>query len=66
MFFAHAQDVKGGAGQYFIPRPLIQAMVEVMQPDVQGCTNVAEGRTPGATKPADTVADPACGFGAFC
>ena len=30
----NAQDVKGGAGQYFTPRPLIQAMVEVMQPDV--------------------------------
>ena len=42
----NAQDVKGGAGQYFTPRPLIQAMVEVMQP-----------------KPADTVADPACGTG---
>ena len=41
----NAQDVKGGAGQYFTPRPLIQAIVEVMQP-----------------KPADTVADPACGY----
>jgi type I restriction enzyme M protein len=30
--FRNAQDVKGGAGQYFTPRPLIQAMVEVMQP----------------------------------
>jgi len=28
----NAQDVKGGAGQYFTPRPLIRAMVEVMQP----------------------------------
>lgn len=28
----HGQDVKGGAGQYFTPRPLIQVMVEVMQP----------------------------------
>jgi len=28
----NAQDVKGGAGQYFTPRPLIKAMVEVMQP----------------------------------
>ncbi|MBT3039305.1 MAG: type I restriction-modification system subunit M [Candidatus Thiodiazotropha sp. (ex Ctena orbiculata)] len=28
----NAQDVKGGAGQYFTPRPLIQAVVEVMQP----------------------------------
>ncbi len=28
----NAQDVKGGAGQYFTPRPLIQTMVDVMQP----------------------------------
>ncbi len=28
----NAQDTKSGAGQYFTPRPLIQAMVEVMQP----------------------------------
>ena len=29
----NAQDVKTGAGQYFTPRPLIQAIVEVMRPD---------------------------------
>ncbi len=28
----NAQDTKGGAGQYFTPRPLIQAMVDVMRP----------------------------------
>ncbi len=28
----NAQDVKGGAGQYFTPRPLIQAIVEVIRP----------------------------------
>src|SRR3989441_499045 len=28
----NAQDTKSGAGQYFTPRPLIQAIVEVMQP----------------------------------
>jgi type I restriction enzyme M protein len=28
----NAQDVKGGAGQYFTPRPLIEAMVECIQP----------------------------------
>jgi len=28
----NASDVKGGAGQYFTPRPIINAMVEVMQP----------------------------------
>jgi type I restriction enzyme M protein len=28
----NAQDIKSGAGQYFTPRPLIQAIVEVMQP----------------------------------
>lgn len=27
----NAQDIKSGAGQYFTPRPLIKAMVEVMQ-----------------------------------
>jgi len=29
----HAQDVKSGAGQYFTPRPLIRAIVEVMRPE---------------------------------
>jgi len=28
----NAEDVKGGAGQYFTPRPLIKAMVAVMRP----------------------------------
>ncbi|MBI5482178.1 MAG: SAM-dependent DNA methyltransferase [Deltaproteobacteria bacterium] len=28
----NAQDVKGGAGQYFTPRPLIQAIVDCIQP----------------------------------
>jgi type I restriction enzyme M protein len=28
----NAEDVKGGAGQYFTPRPLIRAIVEAMQP----------------------------------
>jgi type I restriction enzyme M protein len=28
----NAEDVKGGAGQYFTPRPLIRAMVNVMRP----------------------------------
>ena len=28
----NAEDVKSGAGQYFTPRPLIQAMVDVMRP----------------------------------
>jgi type I restriction enzyme M protein len=30
----NAQEVKSGAGQYFTPRPLIQAMVDVMQPKI--------------------------------
>lgn len=46
----NAQDVKGGAGQYFTPRALIQAIVEVMQPDI--------------TK-LQTIADPATGTGGF-
>jgi type I restriction enzyme M protein len=29
----NAEDIKGGAGQYFTPRPLIKAMVEVMHPE---------------------------------
>src|SRR6266550_2624427 len=28
----NAEDVKGGAGQYFTPRPLIRALVDVMRP----------------------------------
>lgn len=28
----NAQDTKSGAGQYFTPRPLIQAVVDVMAP----------------------------------
>ena len=28
----NAQDIKSGAGQYFTPRPLIRAMVDVMRP----------------------------------
>ena len=29
----NAEDVKSGAGQYFTPRPLIKAMVEVIRPE---------------------------------
>jgi type I restriction enzyme M protein len=29
----NAEDVKGGAGQYFTPRPLITAIVDVMRPE---------------------------------
>jgi type I restriction enzyme M protein len=29
----NAEDVKSGAGQYFTPRPLIHALVEVMRPE---------------------------------
>ena len=29
----NAEDIKSGAGQYFTPRPLIKAMVEVMNPE---------------------------------
>jgi type I restriction enzyme M protein len=44
-------DVKG-AGQYFTPRPLIQAIVQVMKPDPRG-------------KPEFKICDPACGTGGF-
>lgn len=30
----NAQDVKSGAGQYFTPRPLIDALIEVTQPRI--------------------------------
>jgi len=33
----NAADVKGGAGQYFTPRALIKAIVDVMRP-AQGQT----------------------------
>lgn len=29
----NAEDIKSGAGQYFTPRPLIQAMVECVRPE---------------------------------
>ena len=31
----NAEDIKSGAGQYFTPRPLIKAMVEVVMPEPQ-------------------------------
>ena len=31
----NAQDTKSGAGQYFTPRPLVQAIVDVMRPQPQ-------------------------------
>src|SRR5437660_11227227 len=46
----NAEDVKGGAGQYFTPRPLIRALVEWMQPQ------------PGASaSPRGPLCPPACG-----
>ncbi len=41
----NAEDTKSGAGQYFTPRPLVQAIVEVMQPRpgmrILACSNVS-------------------------
>ena len=31
----NAEDTKSGAGQYFTPRPLIKAMVEVMRSEAE-------------------------------
>src|SRR4030065_461885 len=39
----NAEDVKGGAGQHFTPRPLIKAMVEVTRPE-PGMTRSEERR----------------------
>lgn len=47
-----ASEGKKGAGQYFTPRPLIQSICKVMQPDPRG-------------KREFTVCDPACGTGGF-
>jgi type I restriction enzyme M protein len=35
----NAEDIKGGAGQYFTPRQLIKAMVEVMRPEPKQTIN---------------------------
>lgn len=35
----NAEDIKGGAGQYFTPRPLIKAIVEVMHPEPEMTIN---------------------------
>src|ERR1700743_2885153 len=39
----NAEDVKSGAGQYFTPRPLIRAIVDVRRPDAdtRGCDPAA-------------------------
>jgi len=47
-----ASEGKKGAGQYFTPRPLIQSIVRVMQPDPR-------------TKSDFTIFDPSCGTGGF-
>lgn len=47
-----AAEGKKGAGQYFTPRPLIQSIVRVVQPDPRRAKRFAIG-------------DPACGTGGF-
>ena len=47
-----AAEGKKGAGQYFTPRPLIQSMVRLIQPDPRASKQFAIG-------------DPACGTGGF-
>ena len=54
-----ASEGKKGAGQYFTPRPLIQAIVRVMKPDP---------RLPAGRRAGDyefKICDPACGTGGF-
>jgi type I restriction enzyme M protein len=51
----NAADVKGGAGQYFTPRALIAAMVDVMAPQKPGSGHDGEYK----------ICDPACGTGGF-
>ncbi len=47
-----AAEGKKGAGQYFTPRPLIECMVRLIQPDPRAARQFAIG-------------DPACGTGGF-
>ena len=47
-----AAEGKKGAGQYFTPRPLIECMVRLIQPDPRVSRNF-------------TIGDPACGTGGF-
>jgi type I restriction enzyme M protein len=47
-----AAEGKKGAGQYFTPRPLIQSMVRLVQPDPRAAKDFSIG-------------DPACGTGGF-
>lgn len=47
-----ASEGKKGAGQYFTPRPLIQTMVRLVQPDP-------------LKQPGMKICDPACGTGGF-
>src|SRR5205814_230207 len=47
-----ASEGKKGAGQYFTPRPLIQAICHVMKPDPRGQKEFR-------------IIDPACGSGGF-
>jgi len=68
----NAQDVTGGAGQYFTPRPLIDsdhpwssAFGRTMRAQFRSrrnCQAMVEVMQP---KPTDTVNDPACGTGGF-
>jgi type I restriction enzyme M protein len=49
----NAEDVKGGAGQYFTARSLIAAIVDAVAPH------------PGSGSDLPTICDPACGTGGF-
>ena len=40
----NAQDVKGGAGQYFTPRAVIQAIVNCVQPQPREIVSVRQRR----------------------
>ena len=48
------QSTKSGTGEYFTPRALINAMVDVVKPSIKA----SAGRT-------ETICDPACGTGGF-
>ncbi len=47
----NAQDTKSGAGQYFTPRPLIQAMVDVIQPKPKRPSAILRAEPAGSCSP---------------
>ena len=54
----NAEDIKSGAGQYFTPRPLIQAMVEVHAAQRRTCDHATRPAAPAASSSPPTSTSP--------